>query len=195
MRLPMPREPECSITHTRSSSSRQTSMKWLPPPSEPRCVTLCASRMAGCLSSSSLQAVGQAAVGEQAADGVRHAVLPAALEADAAVRHGRLDAEPQLGEAVRQVAGGERRAHRHHAAADVDADRRRHDRRPGGDDGADGGALAQVHVRHHGDVAMDERQRGDVEQLAARRVLDRHALDPGLDRRVARLDRLRAGHG
>ena len=33
--LPMPREPECSITQTRSASSRQTSMKWLPPPSVP----------------------------------------------------------------------------------------------------------------------------------------------------------------
>ena len=30
-------------------------MKWLPPPSEPRCVTLCAPRMAGCFSSSSFR--------------------------------------------------------------------------------------------------------------------------------------------
>ena len=33
--LPMPRDPECSITHTWSSLSRQTSTKWLPPPSVP----------------------------------------------------------------------------------------------------------------------------------------------------------------
>ena len=35
MALPMPRLPECSITQTRFSSSRHTSMKWLPPPSVP----------------------------------------------------------------------------------------------------------------------------------------------------------------
>ena len=35
MRLPMLREPECSITQRRSASSRQSSMKWLPPPSVP----------------------------------------------------------------------------------------------------------------------------------------------------------------
>jgi hypothetical protein len=35
IRLPMQREPECSITHTVPASSRQISMKWLPPPSVP----------------------------------------------------------------------------------------------------------------------------------------------------------------
>ena len=35
MALPMPRLPECSIAQTRFSSSRHTSMKWLPPPSVP----------------------------------------------------------------------------------------------------------------------------------------------------------------
>src|SRR3954462_2686381 len=35
MRLPVPREPEWSITQTRCSSSRQISMKWLPPPIDP----------------------------------------------------------------------------------------------------------------------------------------------------------------
>ncbi len=33
--LPMPRLPECSITQAASASSRQSSMKWLPPPSVP----------------------------------------------------------------------------------------------------------------------------------------------------------------
>ena len=37
MALPTPREPECSMTQTRPASSRQTSMKWLPLPSVPRC--------------------------------------------------------------------------------------------------------------------------------------------------------------
>ena len=36
IRFPTPREPLCSITQTRSSSSRQSSMKWLPVPSVPR---------------------------------------------------------------------------------------------------------------------------------------------------------------
>ena len=36
IRLPTPREPLCSITQTRSASSRQSSMKWLPEPSVPR---------------------------------------------------------------------------------------------------------------------------------------------------------------
>ena len=35
--LPMLREPECSINQTKFSVSRQTSMKWLPPPSVPSC--------------------------------------------------------------------------------------------------------------------------------------------------------------
>ena len=35
--LPMPREPECNITHTVCSVSRHTSMKWLPPPRVPSC--------------------------------------------------------------------------------------------------------------------------------------------------------------
>ena len=100
-----------------------------------------------------LEALGQAAVGEQPAHRVRHAVLPAALQADAAVRHRRLDAAAQLGEVVGQVAGGKRGTHRHHAAADIDADGGRHDGAAGGDDGADGGALAQMHVRHDRHVA------------------------------------------
>ena len=35
--FPTPRDPECSTTHTRSSSSKLTSMKWFPPPSVPSC--------------------------------------------------------------------------------------------------------------------------------------------------------------
>src|SRR5438445_4591273 len=33
--LPTPRDPECRNSQTRSRSSRLTSMKWLPEPSEP----------------------------------------------------------------------------------------------------------------------------------------------------------------
>ena len=169
-------------------------MKWLPPPSEPRCVTLCASRMAGCLSSSvcspsasPLSAKRRAtAFGTPSFQPPLMPMPPCGTAASMPTRSaGRLSG---------RSLGRQRGAHRHHAAADVDADRCRHDRRLGGDHRADGGALAEVHVRHDGDVVMDEGQRGDVEQLAARRVLDGHALDPGLDRRIARLDDLRAGH-
>ena len=39
IRLPTPREPLWSMTQTWFSSSRQTSMKWFPVPSVPRCCT------------------------------------------------------------------------------------------------------------------------------------------------------------
>src|SRR5688572_28768305 len=48
MMLPVPREPECSITHTASASSRQSSMKWLPPPSVPICRSSLSERIFGC---------------------------------------------------------------------------------------------------------------------------------------------------
>src|SRR5688572_24784429 len=35
--LPIPREPECNTSHTRSCSSMSTSKKWLPDPSDPIC--------------------------------------------------------------------------------------------------------------------------------------------------------------
>ena len=48
IRLPTPREPECSMNHTRSASSRHTSMKWLPVPSVPSCFRLFDCRIVGC---------------------------------------------------------------------------------------------------------------------------------------------------
>ena len=35
MRLPTPRDPECSVSHTAPAVSSASSMKWLPPPSVP----------------------------------------------------------------------------------------------------------------------------------------------------------------
>ena len=78
-------------------------------------------------------------------------------------------------------ARGERRAHGHHPAADVDADRRGHDRALRRDDAADGRADAPVDVGHDGDPRAHERQSGDVLELLARRVLERDAADPRLD--------------
>ena len=87
--------------------------------------------------------------------------------------------------ASREARRPQRRRLRHHAAADVDADGRRHDRADRRDHRADGRAHAPVHVRHHRDVAMDERQRGDVQELLARDVLELDAVGPALDRHAA----------
>ena len=57
---------------------------------------------------------------------------------------------------LRQVVGVQLGAHRDHAAADVDADRGRHDRAVGGDDRPDGRAEPQVGVGHEGHVRADE---------------------------------------
>ncbi len=48
--LPTPREPECSMNHTKPSWSRQTSMKWLPVPRVPRCLRLLVFFKRGCSS-------------------------------------------------------------------------------------------------------------------------------------------------
>ena len=66
----------------------------------------------------------------------------------------------------------QRGLHRHHAAADVDADRRRDDRALGRDHAADGRADAPMHVRHRRHPLVDERQLRDVAQLLVRRRLD-----------------------
>jgi len=54
--------------------------------------------------------------------------------------------------------------------------------------------LAEVHVGHGCDVAVNERERRDIEELAPRRILDRHAVDPCLDWRIACFDRVWASH-
>jgi len=68
------------------------------------------------------------------------------------------------------VVGGDVELGGGHPAADVDADRRGHDRAQGGDDRADGGAHAEVRVGHQGQVRMDERHRRRPDRLVAGRV-------------------------
>ncbi len=58
--------------------------------------------------------------------------------------------------------GRQRGPHRHHAAADVDADRRRDDRLVRRDDAADRRADAPVDVGHRRDPLVDERQRATL---------------------------------
>ena len=128
--LPMPREPECNITHTVCSVSRQTSMKWLPPPSVPSC--FCGSLGLSCgyfAVMASQRSLERAPAREHRIR--RHSpgtLVGAAAHRHRAMRHGALDARAQRRQRLRQIARLERGLHGHHAAADVDADRRRDDR-------------------------------------------------------------------
>ena len=134
-------------------------------------------------------------IGDQlrpAFDGKLGRVLPRALVArmslvGAAMRDRVLDRAADLREVVRQIARDQRGARRDHAAADIHAHRRRHDRADGRYHRTHGRTLAQVHVGHHRNPAMDEGQLGDVLQLLARLVFQRHAAGPQLDRHGARI--------
>ena len=71
-----------------------------------------------------------------------------------------------------------------HAAADIHADCGGDDRTTGGDHRAHGSALAQMHIRHHGDVAGQDGQGGNVADLRHGIYLHGDALRPGLDIRA-----------
>ena len=119
-------------------------------------------------------------------------VLPCALVASATcgaatMRHGALDRAAHFGEVVRQVARHQRGARGDHAAADVHAHRRRDDRADGRHHRTHRRALAQMHVGHHRDPAVDEGQLRDIAQLVAGLVLERDAARPQLDRHRARI--------
>ncbi len=91
-----------------------------------------------------------------------------------------------------EVVALEREAARDHPAADVDADGggdHRLDRR---NHGTHRRADAEVHVGHRGDVMMDDRQPGNVEELLARLQLDFAGVD--LHRHTAVGDFLNYGH-
>ena len=55
----------------------------------------------------------------------------------------------------------------------------------GGDDRPDGGADADMHIRHRRDMAEHERHLRDIGELGARLVVDRHAARPQLDMHAA----------
>ena len=83
-------------------------------------------------------------------------------------RDGPLDLLAQRGEVVTgQVAPRELRADGDHAAADVDPDGGGDDRAQRGDDRADGRPLAQVRIRHQGEVRVDEGHAGRRLRLSA----------------------------
>ncbi len=104
-----------------------------------------------------------------------------------------LDRGAHAREAVGQVLDLERQAHRVHAAADVDADRRGDDRAPGGNHRADSRADAGVHVGHRRDVAEHDRQLRHVGELLTRMRLE--VLGKHLDRDAAAFDELSDRHG
>jgi hypothetical protein len=111
-------------------------------------------------------------------------VTPAATDR-APVRYGALDGTAQAMQIVGQVGGVQRRARGDHPAADVHAHRRRDDRAARRDDAAYRRALAEMYIRHHRQMAEDERQARGIDQLLTRFLLDRHAFGPHLDRRSA----------
>jgi hypothetical protein len=77
----------------------------------------------------------------------------------------RSDEIEQGREIVRQCVGRQVGAGRDHAAADVDADRRRHECAVGGDHGADSGANADVRVGHERERSREDRQTRGARRL------------------------------
>ena len=176
------------MIHTRPLSSRHTSMKWLPVPSVPRCIAVVGARehRSACSTSRAKPSASVAQAASTAAGG----------DAPQAPRS-RLPGERPCGTArsiavrtARRLSGRsdavERRLRGHHAAADVDADRGRDHGLARRDDAADRRALADMHVRHHRQVAEDERHARCARELLARLVFDRYAPRPHLHGRTAR---------
>ncbi len=97
------------------------------------------------------------------------------------MRHRALDGRAHSVQVVGQVGRPEAGPHGHHAAADIDTDRRGNDRAQRRNHAADRRADAVVHVGHRGHPLVDEWQRGDVSKLSFGRLLERHAAGPRLD--------------
>ena len=153
--LPMPRLPECSTTHTRCRSSTHSSKKWLPEPSVPNC-------FAALLAWSSTSSVAGLCVASHASALWATWSWPLPTPAGIAC----LDAAEQRLERVGQLALGDVELGGDHAAADVDADRRRDHGALRRDHRAHRRADADVCVRHERDVALDDRKSGGLLRLA-----------------------------
>src|SRR5665213_80671 len=93
-----------------------------------------------------------------------------------------LDRGAYAAQIAREIFGTEGELRGDHAATDVDADRSRNDRTDRRDHAADRRALADVYIRHHRDVAVDEREQRHVLDLTARAGVELDAANPGLDR-------------
>ena len=113
-------------------------------------------------------------------------------------RNRRLDVHTDLAQALGQVAGVDAIEPRgHHPAADVDSNRGGNDDLPSRDDAAHRRAQPPVHIGHDRDMMVDEWHLRDVDQLLPRPVLQRHPVNPGVDRFRPRFDVLivRFAHG
>jgi hypothetical protein len=168
-------------------------MKWLPVPSVPKCARdrSAARDSFGVLAGDHAELRGQRRDRRPRQEGLRStpgAAIVLAAAVGTSVRHRRLDRRSYAGEAVRQIRRRQIGHRRDHAAADIDADRRRHDRPLGGDHRAHCRALAPMRVRHHGQMLEQEGQAGDVAQLLLGLLLDRDAAGPRLDRRLVGFD-------
>jgi hypothetical protein len=192
MRLPTPREPECSIEPHAIALVEADLDEVVAGAQRAEVVDVVAAAELGVLSTSSYVAGSVGGPGDATRAGAappRAAIVAPAVVA-AAVRHRGLDRRAHAVQVVGQVAGGERGLDRHHAAADVDADRGRDDRSVGGDHAADRRADAPVDVGHRGDVVEHDRQLGHVLELAPGRRLELHAVHPGADRHAVGLDQV-----
>ena len=103
---------------------------------------------------------------------------------------GGADQVVQVREVVGQVVARQRGLDCGHAAADVDADRGRDDRRLGRDDAADRRSLADVRVGHESQRGHDERHRRGRARLRQRRGPE--GRGPGQDGLVVGEDRAHA---
>jgi hypothetical protein len=108
-------------------------------------------------------------------------VVPPAV-VRATVRYGSLDRRAERAQVVRQMTREQASPRSDHPAADIHADGGWDDRVMRRDHAADGGALAQVHIRHHRHPLVDERQRRDALELRTRLRLERYPDRPRLDR-------------
>src|SRR4051794_26830773 len=93
---------------------------------------------------------------------------PSIVAVTDACRDAPLDLAKQWIEAVRELIGAEVGFHSDNAATDVDTDGGGDDRVLCRDDGADGGADAEVGVGHERDVSLDDRQPSRAARLRER---------------------------
>src|SRR5437016_1706747 len=80
--------------------------------------------------------------------------------------------------------GMKRSLHRHHAAADVHADRCGNDRAPCGNHAAHSSADTPMHIGHRRHPLVDEGQLRNVQKLLTCSIFQRDSLGPGIDRCV-----------
>ena len=97
-----------------------------------------------------------------------------------AVRNGLFDIGTDLLQVLRQIVRRQTGLHRHHAATDIDPDRRRDDGLERRNHTAHRGADAPMHVGHRRNMTVDEGHLSDVLQLLLGFRPDRHPLGPGL---------------